>query len=190
MAVTGLTEALPAVAVTARRTASWRDYLTLTKPRIMSLLVLTAVCAMVAAAGGSPEAMPLAALGPLFDAPGVEFYSVQVGPRTADLRADGFGHIIDIAAEQKDFSDAAAIVANLDLMLTVDTSIGHLAGALGRACWLMLAFVPDWRWLLNRSDSPWYPSIRLFRQRTPGDWAGVVADVRAALIEAAAQAGR
>ena len=76
----------------------------------------------------------------------------------------------------------AATVANLDLVITVDTLAAHLAGALGRPAWLMLQYAADWRWMTGREDSPWYPSLRLFRQSAPGDWPGVVARLRQALI--------
>ena len=72
---------------------------------------------------------------------------------------------------------------NLDLVITSDTAIAHLAGALGVPVWLALPFVPDWRWLLDRSDSPWYPTMRLFRQRSPGDWSGVFDEIKSALRE-------
>lgn len=84
-------------------------------------------------------------------------------------------------AEIQDFEDTAALIAELDLIITVDTSLAHLAGSMGRECWVMLPFNPDWRWLLNRQDSPWYPSIRLFRQKLLGDWAEVFFELRAAL---------
>ena len=84
-------------------------------------------------------------------------------------------------AEIQDFEDTAALIAELDLIITVDTSLAHLAGSMGRECWVMLPFNPDWRWLLNRKDSPWYPSIRLFRQKLVGDWAEVFLELRAAL---------
>jgi hypothetical protein len=79
--------------------------------------------------------------------------------------------------------DTAAIMKNLDLVVTSDTAIPHLAGALGVPVWLALPFVPDWRWLLDRSDSPWYPTMRLFRQKQLGDWTGVFDEMRAALHE-------
>ncbi len=74
--------------------------------------------------------------------------------------------------------DTAAIMQHLDLVITTDTSIAHLAGALARPTWVLLNVMPDWRWLLHREDSPWYPTMRLFRQGTPGDWAGVVEQVK------------
>jgi hypothetical protein len=81
------------------------------------------------------------------------------------------------------FVDTAAILTNLDLVITSDTAIAHLAGALGIPVWVALPYVPDWRWLLDRSDSPWYPTMRLFRQKQPGDWPGVFQEIRAALHE-------
>jgi tetratricopeptide (TPR) repeat protein len=84
-------------------------------------------------------------------------------------------------AEITDFEDTAALIAEMDLIISVDTSLAHMAGSMGRDCWVMLPFNPDWRWLLDREDSPWYPTLRLFRQKRPGDWAGVLEDIRAAL---------
>jgi ADP-heptose:LPS heptosyltransferase len=78
--------------------------------------------------------------------------------------------IADFSTELKDFSDTAALMENLDLIITVDTAAAHLAGALGRKVWLLLPLVSDWRWLLDREDSPWYPTMRLFRQKKMGDW--------------------
>jgi ADP-heptose:LPS heptosyltransferase len=83
-----------------------------------------------------------------------------------------------------DFDETAAIIANLDMIITVDTSIGHLAGAIGKPVWILLSKASDWRWLIDREDSPWYPSVRLFRQPQAGAWTPVIADVAAALSAA------
>jgi len=93
------------------------------------------------------------------------------------------GRLVDLMAQVRQFDDSAALVANLDLVITVDTAIVHLAGALGKPVWLLLDHDADWRWLAGRDDTPWYPSMRLFRQSAPGDWDGVVARVLAALAE-------
>jgi tetratricopeptide (TPR) repeat protein len=90
--------------------------------------------------------------------------------------------LIDFSDEQTDFEDAAALCTCVDLVISIDTSIAHLAGALGLETWVLLSATPDWRWLLGRHDSPWYPSLRLFRQKRIGDWDGVLAQLREALI--------
>jgi len=90
--------------------------------------------------------------------------------------------LIDHTRDLTDFTETAAMISNLDLIITVDTAVAHLAGALGKPVWTLLAFAPDWRWMVNRSDCPWYPTMRLFRQPKIGDWAGVVDEVRRALI--------
>jgi tetratricopeptide (TPR) repeat protein len=85
--------------------------------------------------------------------------------------------LIDYTEDIEDFSDTAGIIMNLDLIISVDTAVAHLAGALGKLVWTLLPFAPDWRWMLNRDDSPWYPTMRLFRQPSPGDWASVISKV-------------
>src|SRR5262249_4256887 len=114
------------------------------------------------------------------DLPGCSFVSLHKTLRDEDatfLRSHGrFSHFGD-----RDFSDAAALIATLDLVISVDTAVAHLAGAMGKPVWVVLSFVPDWRWLLDRSDSPWYPTARLFRQPRSGDWETVIANVREAL---------
>ena len=112
----------------------------------------------------------------------VQFFSIQ-----NDLRAgDGdilknLPSVIHLGSEIKTFSDTAAIVSLMDVVVSSDTSVVHLAGALGAPIWTLLSYVPDWRWLLDRDDSPWYPTMRLFRQSEPGDWSGVIAAVSDAL---------
>lgn len=117
-------------------------------------------------------------LRPLFDCPDVTLFALQKGPALAEVSGYyGRAPLINLGAEIGDFADTAAIMQALDLIVTVDTSVGHLAAALGRPTWIMLAFAPDWRWLLGRDDSPWYPTVRLFRQRRPEDWDGVAGAV-------------
>jgi len=84
-----------------------------------------------------------------------------------------------------DFAETAGIIENLDLVITVDTAVAHLAGAMGKKTWLLLPFAPDWRWQVKREDSPWYPTMRLFRQRNTGDWQEVLERVKEALREEA-----
>ena len=122
---------------------------------------------------------------PLLDTKGVDFYSLQVGERSRDIGAPGLsgldGKIFDLGKDLGDFADTAAAVGQLDLVITVDTSVAHLAGALGTPVWTLLPWVPDWRWRLDRDDSPWYPTMRLFRQPAAGDWDAVIGEVGAAL---------
>jgi hypothetical protein len=89
----------------------------------------------------------------------------------------------DLSADLKDFGETAALIENLDMVVTVDTSMGHLAGALAKPAWIMLPKAADWRWMLERSDSPWYPTVRLFRQGFPGAWEVVLAEVASALAK-------
>jgi ADP-heptose:LPS heptosyltransferase len=97
------------------------------------------------------------------------------------------GAITDLAPELRDFAETAGAIANLDLVIAVDTAVAHVAGAIGKPVWVMLPFSPDWRWLLGRDDSPWYPTMRLYRQAAIGDWPGVVARVAHDLGELAAR---
>jgi tetratricopeptide (TPR) repeat protein len=115
---------------------------------------------------------------PLFAVRGTSFASLQFGPRAADLKnLKRKTPIDDLAAKFEDFIDTAAAVNALDLVITVDTSVAHVAGALGKPVWVMLPWVTDWRWLLNREDNPWYPTMRLFRQAKGEDMANVIARV-------------
>ena len=128
----------------------------------------------------------LAVLAPLWAVAGVRFISLQKGAGEDEVApvADGLS-LIQLGAQFEDFADTAAALMSLDLLISVDTATAHLAGALGKPCWVMLpAYQTDWRWLTDRTDSPWYPgTLRLFRQNTMGDWSGVVAEMVAALGE-------
>jgi tetratricopeptide (TPR) repeat protein len=125
------------------------------------------------------RSIPLGRLAPLLAVEGVRFVSLQKDRRAGE-RPESFG-LLDIMDEVRDFADTAAIIAALDLVITVDTAIVHLAGALGKPVWLLNRFDPCWRWLLGRDDSPWYPGLRQFRQTAPGDWSGPIAAAAAAL---------
>ena len=89
--------------------------------------------------------------------------------------------LINLGTEVTGFDDSLSIIDGLDLVITVDTAVAHLAASMGKPTWVLLPYAPDWRWLLQRADSPWYPSMRLFRQTKPGDWTGVVNAVCSAL---------
>lgn len=116
-------------------------------------------------------------LAPLFDLSDVRFVSLQKDGPALGANAP----VLDVMGEIGDFADTAALVANLDLVISVDTSVVHLAGALGKPVWMLDRFDPCWRWLRGRNDSPWYPGLRIFRQTSPGDWAGVIERVAACL---------
>lgn len=127
----------------------------------------------------------LESLLPLTRATKGRFISLQKPFPAADKPLiSEFPGLRDISDELKDFEDTAALISQLDLVITVDTSVGHVTGALGKPAWIMLAKAPDWRWLLDRSDSPWYPTVRLFRQPTSGAWSRTVAEVAEALASA------
>jgi tetratricopeptide (TPR) repeat protein len=128
------------------------------------------------------KTIPLSALAPLAAVAGCEFVSLQLGPAAAQAASPPPGMVIhDLTAHIGDFADTAALMENLDLVISVCTSTAHLAGALGKPVWLLNRFDTDWRWFLNRGDSPWYPTMRIFRQSQPGDWTSVVQSVTDAL---------
>jgi ADP-heptose:LPS heptosyltransferase len=120
-------------------------------------------------------------LVPLFATAGVRWFSLQVGERKAALTRLPAGTIVDLSDHLTDFAETAGAVSALDLVITIDTSVAHVAGALGKPTWVLLPFAADWRWLIDRTDSPWYPTARLFRQPAMGDWASVVDKVASAL---------
>ena len=118
----------------------------------------------------------------LFDIGDCEFYSLQIGAERDDIIAYNYsGTIIDLGINFTDFFDTATAILELDLVISVDTAVAHLTGALGKQVWTLLPYMSDWRWMLDREDTPWYPSMRLFRQSETRDWSGVFDQVRLAL---------
>jgi ADP-heptose:LPS heptosyltransferase len=116
----------------------------------------------------------------------MDFFSLQKGDRARDLAAlPADCRVEDLEAASVDFGDTALALHTLDLLISVDTSVAHLAGAFGRPVWTLLSEVPDWRWGLSGDTTPWYPSMRLFRQERRGDWAGVMRRVVEALVSRA-----
>jgi tetratricopeptide (TPR) repeat protein len=125
------------------------------------------------------RSLSLSSLKPVTENKRVQFYSLQLGEAQNDLAAQSA--IIDKSSYLTDFAATATLINQLDLVITVDTAVAHLAGALGAKCWVLLPFAPDWRWFLDRNDSPWYPSLTLFRQSNPGEWEPVIAEIAQAL---------
>ena len=179
--------------------AMWRDALAPLRGRRVGLVWAGSARAWLphASALNRRRSMRLADMAPLAAVPGCSFVSLQLGPMAAQLNQGAINDppaglvVHDVAEYLHDFTDTAALVANLDLVIAVDTAVAHLAGALGRPVWLLNRFDTCWRWLLGRDDSPWYPSLRLFRQPGPGDpgqrdpgrgeWASVMQHVVEAL---------
>jgi hypothetical protein len=133
--------------------------------------------------GGRHRSIRLADLIPHLPA-GLQYVSLQKDLGDSDRKAlKSRPDISNFAAELKDFGDTAALCECLDVVVTVDTSVAHLSGALGKETWILLSFSAAWRWLLDRDDSPWYPTAKLFRQRTAGDWSTVFSRIEAKLIQ-------
>ncbi len=137
------------------------------------------------------RSVPLRHFAPLAALPGVRLFSLQAVHGLDQLGSLPAGMVVEqlgegITANPDGVSEIAAAMAALDLVVSSDTAMAHLAGALGRPVWVALNDEPDWRWLFERPDSPWYPTMRLFRQKAPGDWDGVFARIAAALKERAA----
>jgi hypothetical protein len=135
------------------------------------------------------RSIPLDAFVPLLDVEAT-FVSLQKDVRAGDeitLRRQR--DILNFGSSLEDFADTARLISSLDLVISVDTSVVHLAGALAKPVWVLVPYLPDWRWLLNRDDNPWYPTMRLFRQTAARDWHEVIARVREA-FRSAAPSGR
>ncbi len=132
------------------------------------------------------RSLTLARLAPLAH-PGITFLSIQKGPAAVQSADPPPGmSLVPLSDDIRDFEDTAAILSIADILISVDSAPVHLAGALGRPVWVMLPFVPDWRWLLERTDTPWYPGMRLFRQRSRGDWSSVMSAMARELARLAA----
>lgn len=187
--VTGTTAAtipaeVPYLAAPAARIDEWRERLS----GANHLKVGVAWSGNRAYRNDRHRSMALRDIAPLLSTPGVAFYTLN-----PDLPADeaeflaGLTQVTHIAGHFRDFADTAAVVHHLDLVVTTDTSIPHLAGAMGKEVWIMLGFAPDWRWLLDREDSPWYPTATLFRQEAIGAWGPLVARIGERLAARARQ---
>lgn len=171
--------AVPYLAAPAERIEAWRGRLDAASAR---LRVGIAWAGNRRHKNDSNRSCTLAHFASLARMEGVVFYAVQKERAEPDAwPADASAPLLDVSAELGDFADTAALIENLDLVISVDTSVAHLAGALGKAVWTLLPRVPDWRWLTEGDETPWYPTMRLFRQRSAGDWVGVFGEVEAAL---------
>jgi ADP-heptose:LPS heptosyltransferase len=128
------------------------------------------------------KSIPVGELAPLLSSPGIGFVSLQVGPANS-LSALGAhaARVTDLTADIRDFGDTAAIISRLDLVISTDTSVAHVAGAMGKPTWLIDRFNTDWRWRLAEDRSPWYPTMRIFGQERFGDWTAPIDRVCAAL---------
>lgn len=169
--------ALPYLRPDPARLARWRQRLShLPRP-----LVALAWAGRPSHPNDVNRSMALSALAPLA-ASGLQFLSLQKGPAAEQALAPPEGLKLEVLSEEiRDFDDTAAILCIADLLVSVDSSPVHLAGALGRPAWVMLPFIPEWRWMLGSADTPWYPQHRLFRQKCPGDWPGMAAQLVTAL---------
>jgi hypothetical protein len=124
------------------------------------------------------RSLRLEQLSPLQAVSGVKFYSLQKGPGAQQAKQPPAGmKLIDLGPELTDFADTAAVMSLMDLIITTDTAASHLAGALAKPTWLLLQFIADWRWMPKGNESPWYPTLRLFRQTRWGDWDGPIREV-------------
>jgi tetratricopeptide (TPR) repeat protein len=170
---------IPYIAAPPRRAAAWA-------PRLGRLTGLRIGVAWAGYARHGNDRNRSIGLEPLLAlaASGINLISLQKEVSAQDRELLGaHGEILRLGEEFTDFADTAAAIAELDLVISVDTAIAHLAGAMGKPVFILSPYAPDWRWLLDRTDSPWYPTARLFRQKRPGDWDGVIAEVRLALGE-------
>ncbi len=166
------------------RVSRWRDLLSGLRGRRIGLVwgAATFIGDAPLAATSYRKSLPLSMLAPLAAVQGCDFVSLQLGPPAASAAFPPAGMILhDYTADLKDFADTAALMDNLDLVISVCTSTAHLAGALGKPVWLMNRFDTAWQWFLDREDTPWYPTMRVFRQPNPVEWTPVVRSIAIAL---------
>ena len=175
---------VPYLRALPERVAAWRKRLGRRRARRIGL----AWSGAIEHQGDRHRSIALERLAPLLAVTQCEFHSVQKDVRARDRK--WLGRVHDHGADTHDLADTAALISLMDLVISVDTAPAHVAGALAKPVWIMLPFAADWRWLLDRDDSPWYPTARLFRQQKRGDWEGVVADVVRALNALPAPARR
>jgi hypothetical protein len=170
--------AIPYLTASDERVTRWRQRL----PRTGRWRIGIAWAGNPAFKGDRTRSIGLPRFSPLLSAAGVEIVSLQRDLRAGDrdILCD-HPHVVQLGEAMADFGDTAAIISGLDLVISSDTSIVHLAGAMGKAVWVLLQYDADWRWLIGRDDSPWYPGARLFRQPAVDDWESVVARVLAEL---------
>jgi hypothetical protein len=165
-----------------KRLATWRRWFDDLHPRQGALRVGLVWAGNPSFARDRLRSPGLAPLLPLLELPGLRWFGLQVGAGRRDLADRSMpDRFVDLGRDLRDFADTAAALSELDLVITSCTATAHLAGALGRPTWVMLPVTPDWRWLLGRDDSPWYPTVRLFRQTSAGDWGAVVDRLAATL---------
>jgi tetratricopeptide (TPR) repeat protein len=169
----------PYIHAPPERIAQWRERL----PRTGRLQVGIVWCGNPAFKDDRRRSLRFAQIAPILTVPDVSFLSLNPGISAGDTAAlAASSNVLHLGAEFRDFADTAALVSQLDLMITSDTSVAHLAGAMGRPVWIMLGFAPDWRWAHDRDRSSWYPTMRLFRQSTAGNWDEVIERVRLELV--------
>jgi len=165
------------------RLARWQAIFdTSSRPRVGLVWNANRHNAAVARYSSVLRSLPLGALLPVLRMEAITPVSLQKDLSEAEQLALGFvPHLVDAGGQVQDFADTAAVIAQLDLVITVDTAVAHLAGAMGKPVWILLQKHPDWRWMRERSDNPWYPTARLFRQTVEGDWTAVMAELVPAL---------
>jgi hypothetical protein len=179
---------VPYLRVPNRTVGKWRQRM---QPVASSLRVGLVWAGSSTNQAGGYRSMRLEEVAPLLETAGIEFFSLQKGEHASDLRTSRFGSLVrDWSDDLDDFSDTAALIQCLDLVISVDTAVAHLAGALGKKVWTLIPSVPDWRWHQSGCDAAWYPTMRLYRQVRSGDWGGVIQIVREDLSALAGEATR